>query len=358
MKFRPAHRRPFSFPRPAHAVIKIHGAENKPWTARRSARRSVVLWLLSFCLFWNAPPCQGDTIRWVDLTVTKEALRDVVEADIASHQDESETSVEFVEALACLATRYGGDFRRYRKADLTDLVNARAEGKGYREIAANEKLYRYYEEAYRAVFGGLLGPYDEVTENDAGEPVTKRRYGVCLCSPIARGFSYGHYDDFGAARSYGYRREHLGHDLMGSVGTPIVAVESGYVEACGWNRFGGWRVGIRSFDGKRYYYYAHLRKDHPYNDLYEGKIVYAGEVIGYLGMTGYSTKENVNNIDVPHLHYGLQLIFDKSQKDGPNQIWLDLYEFTDFLSSYRAATVRENGESRSLTVKIPSYVWD
>ena len=47
---------------------------------------------------------------------------------------------------------------------------------------------------------------------------------------------------------------------MGSIGTPIVAIESGYVEACGWNMYGGWRIGTRSFDGKRYYYYAHLRK--------------------------------------------------------------------------------------------------
>ena len=74
----------------------------------------------------------------------------------------------------------------------------------------------------------------------------------------------------------------------GSIGTPIIAVESGYIEALGWNQYGGWRVGIRSFDGKRYYYYAHLRKDHPYaKDLCEGQIVTAGDVIGYLGMTGY-----------------------------------------------------------------------
>ena len=32
----------------------------------------------------------------------------------------------------------------------------------------------------------------------------------------------------------------------GSIGTPIVAVESGYIEALGWNQYGGWRVGIRS----------------------------------------------------------------------------------------------------------------
>jgi len=96
----------------------------------------------------------------------------------------------------------------------------------------------------------------------------------------------------------------------------------------------GWRIGIRSFDGLRYYYYAHLRKDHPYNsEIIEGSIVTAGDVIGYLGMTGYSTKENVNNINVPHLHLGLQIIFNPVQKDGVNQIWIDIYDIVNFVFS-------------------------
>ncbi len=52
---------------------------------------------------------------------------------------------------------------------------------------------------------------------------------------------------------------------MGSIGTPVIAVEGGVVEALGWNQYGGWRIGIRSFDGQRYYYYAHLRRDHPFH---------------------------------------------------------------------------------------------
>ena len=34
----------------------------------------------------------------------------------------------------------------------------------------------------------------------------------------------------------------------------------------------------------------------------------AGDVIGYIGRTGYSTEENTNNIDEYHLHFGLQMI--------------------------------------------------
>ena len=39
----------------------------------------------------------------------------------------------------------------------------------------------------------------------------------------------------------------------------------------------------------------------------------------YMGHTGYSTTENVNNIKIVHLHWGLQLIFDESQKEGNNE---------------------------------------
>ena len=72
----------------------------------------------------------------------------------------------------------------------------------------------------------------------------------------------------------------------------------------------------------------------------EGKVVKAGDVIGYLGMTGYSTKENVNNINVPHLHFGMQLIFDESQKEGVNQIWIDVYQIINFLKKNQSEVYR------------------
>lgn len=145
-------------------------------------------------------------------------------------------------------------------------------------------------------------------------------------------------------RDYGYKRKHLGHDMFGNIGTPIIAVESGIVEELGWNRYGGWRIGIRSFDTKRYYYYAHLRKDHPYIEgLTKGQLVKAGDVIGYLGRTGYSLTENVNNIVENHLHFGTQLIFDESQKDGINQIWIDEYAITKLLAKNKSKVQKVTG---------------
>lgn len=296
----------------------------------------------------------ADYIRWVDFTPTADAMWEAMEIDCAVHENGG--NMPFTSLLALYSAEHGGSYNGYKKGDMKKLSELCGEDDPSLH-AANGKLYEYYEECYKAALGGLFGDYVKYTEAD-GQITEERGYGFCGFSPVAAGYYYSHFDDFGASRSYGYKRNHLGHDLMGSVGTPIVAVEAGYVEACGWNRFGGWRIGIRSFDGKRYYYYAHLRRNHPYNDIYEGKIVGAGEVIGYLGMTGYSTKENTNNIDTPHLHYGLQLIFDKSQKDGTNQIWLDMYGLTDLLYRNRATVVTDGKEKRSITVMYPDGMWD
>ena len=110
------------------------------------------------------------------------------------------------------------------------------------------------------------------------------------------------------------------------------------VEAMGWNRYGGWRIGIRSFDRMRYYYYAHLQKDRPFAEGLEvGDTVQAGDIIGFMGRTGYSDKENVNNIETVHLHFGMQLIFDESQKECNSEIWIDVYDIVRLLEAHRCS---------------------
>ena len=75
--------------------------------------------------------------------------------------------------------------------------------------------------------GGVLSDHYENKEK-----VFKKKYGIKVFLPVAKNYGFSHYDDFGNSRSYGYKRIHLGNDLMGQIGTPIVAVESGIVEAC------------------------------------------------------------------------------------------------------------------------------
>lgn len=274
-------------------------------------------------------PVSADPIKWVDFDVPYESMKYAMNVDIQTFDQEKH--LNWIDILAVAACRTGG------KCRLDSVRKAAADLKGDKsaqELLGEENQYfRYYQEAYSAVLGGFLGSY--AIEKD-GQWIS--RYGLKVFSPIAEGYYYTHYDDFGASRSYGFKRKHLGNDMMGSEGTPIVAVEGGVVEALGWNRYGGWRVGIRSHDRKRYYYYAHLKKDEPYAPgLTVGQSVNAGDLIGFLGRTGYSDKENSNNIEVNHLHFGMQLIFDESQKECNSEIWIDVYQINRLLSQHRSS---------------------
>ncbi len=277
---------------------------------------------------------EDDYIKWVDFTVSYEALCTAYEWDVKTHGTEHE--VGWVDLLAYTAAGTGGTFDKSALKTMEKAAQAISQGeKTMEELAGKLKYFSYYQDAYDAALGGLVGEYREECVDEAGNVTYEERYGLKGYFPLARGFDYTHYDDFGVGRSYGYQRRHLGHDMMGLVGTPIISVESGIVEALGWNQYGGWRIGIRSLDGRRYYYYAHLRQNYPYAEGLEvGSVVTAGDVIGYMGHTGYSTKENVNNIEITHLHWGLELIFDESQKESDNEIWIDLYALTRFLAKH------------------------
>ena len=280
-------------------------------------------------------PVQAEPIRWVDFDAPYEALKYAMNVDIQSAEEEKH--IGWIDTLALAACRTGG------KCSLTAVKKAVSQLKG--NASPEEllgELYRYYDYyhcAYQAVLGGLLGHYAIEVNGE-----WKQVYGLKAFSPIAAGYGYSHCSDFGNSRSFGFARKHLGNDLMGGLGTPVVAVEGGVVEAMGWNRYGGWRIGIRSFDSKRYYYYAHLQKDKPFAPgLAEGDIVQAGDLLGFMGRTGYSDKENVNNIETVHLHFGIQLIFDESQKECNSEIWIDAYEIVRLLSEHRSSLVQENG---------------
>lgn len=277
-----------------------------------------------------------DYIKWVDFNVSYEALQKAYEWDKDTYGQE--IHLNWIEMLAYLAVKNGGNFSSYKNKQMDELANLLLEGEDTTAtLMKDNKYYKYYLEAYGAVLGGMVGEYEIETDGK-----WEKCYGLKAFHPIAKGYEYSDYDDFGSSRSYGYKRPHLGHDMMGQTGTPIIAIESGTIEALGWNQYGGWRIGIRSFDKKRYYYYAHLRQNFPYNkSLKEGDAVQAGDVIGYMGHTGYSKEENVNNIEITHLHWGMELIFDESQKDGNNEIWIDCYQLTRFLYQNRCETWKE-----------------
>ena len=48
------------------------------------------------------------------------------------------------------------------------------------------------------------------------------------------------------------------------------------------------------------------------------------------------------------MHFGLQLIFDESQREGDNEIWINCYELVRFLYQHQSE-VQRNDETKEWT---------
>ena len=133
-------------------------------------------------------------------------------------------------------------------------------------------------------------------------------------------------DGWQQKRTYGRERGHEGCDIMGTERErgfyPVVSMSSGTVEKVGWLELGGWRIGIRSPSGA-YLYYAHL---YSYSrDWKEGDTVEAGELLGFMGDSGYGREENtVGNFPV-HLHLGIYIQTEHFKELSVNPYWILRY---------------------------------
>ncbi|MDQ1911985.1 M23 family metallopeptidase [Paenibacillus sp. GD4] len=121
----------------------------------------------------------------------------------------------------------------------------------------------------------------------------------CFVMPLGADYSYR--STWGASRGWGGYRIHEGTDLFAGHGVPVRSAAYGVVEIKGWNPYGGWRIGIRDLNNV-YHYYAHLSGFQK--GLKEGDIVAPGQVVGWVGSTGYG-KPGTSGKFPPHLHYGL-----------------------------------------------------
>lgn len=179
--------------------------------------------------------------------------------------------------------------------------------------AARPADYRKMKQAYEMVLGDLK--YFPIPANSAkGTP------DVAFLDGWMEGRSYR------TNGGNGKERHHEGCDIMGSKMPrgyyPVVSMSDGTVERVGWLEMGGWRIGIRS-PGGAYVYYAHL---YGYaRDFKEGDPVKAGELLGYMGDTGYGkTEGTTGNFDV-HLHLGIYIKTDHMEEMSVNPYWILKY---------------------------------
>ena len=93
---------------------------------------------------------------------------------------------------------------------------------------------------------------------------------------------------------FGTRRMHTGLDIGGTAGEPIYAAKAGTVIFAGW-RGGYGNAVVIDHGGGFSTLYAHQSQ----TGVPVGQEVALGDVVGYVGSTGWSTG--------PHLHYELRL---------------------------------------------------
>jgi murein DD-endopeptidase MepM/ murein hydrolase activator NlpD len=172
--------------------------------------------------------------------------------------------------------------------DLYDnkLVNEELFLKGMKRIGATQgyrRLYRYYN----AILGDIeYFPIPRI-EGDTED--------------------VSYIDTWSNLRSYGGSRRHEGCDIMAKNNIrgyyPVISITEGVIEKMGWLEQGGYRIGIRSPSGG-YFYYAHLNSYSA--ELQIGDTVIAGQLLGFMGDSGYGSEGTVGQFDV-HLHLGIYI---------------------------------------------------
>ena len=177
-------------------------------------------------------------------------------------------------------------------SDLLYSVLHAVSATGTSDEALSIGLWNYYENS-RAVqriqqFEQIYSQYNKLDLFEHAFPL-----------PLRSVYSYR--DTWGAGRGWGGKRIHEGTDLFAGYGVNVKSTCYGIVEIKGWNRYGGWRIGIRDLNN-HYHYYAHLQGFSK--DLAIGQVVSPGEVIGWVGSSGYG-KPGTSGKFPPHLHYGI-----------------------------------------------------
>lgn len=216
----------------------------------------------------------------------------------------------------------------------TDKYNDKVLHRAIKAAKKNEIMNKYQErlnDIYSKVFDEIrVGPIPEKKEVYKWNEKTKKWE-----EKEIKQYNYTSVNDFGDDRTYGGARKHEGNDLIADMGTPIVSMTDGEITRLGWNEYGGQRIGITSSKGT-YFYYAHM--DSYAEGMIKGKRIKAGDVIGYIGNTGYGPPGTRGKF-TPHLHVQIGYRIGRFAKD---YTWFNPYDIIKFLDDYRVNLVEKN----------------
>ena len=83
-------------------------------------------------------------IHWVEFQVPADVMEKAFHLDMGTVQEK--THLNWVELLAYLGAKYGGNFELFRQVDLDAVVEKLKSGSSMEEIAKDMKYYAYYRD--------------------------------------------------------------------------------------------------------------------------------------------------------------------------------------------------------------------
>lgn len=187
-----------------------------------------------------------------------------------------------------------------QRAQADDLITSlAADAEALRQVAAE---YDALEDEVRAELAEINEAYEDALAEEERQRLAAlaAQQAASSSSSSSSGYRYPLPYRVSITDAYGYRYHpiygyyamHWGVDFAASYGTPIYATKGGVVTVATYGEANGYYVTINHGNGT-YSTYAHM----PYLSVSVGQSVSQGEVIGYVGSTGWSSG--------PHLHFEL-----------------------------------------------------
>lgn len=190
------------------------------------------------------------------------------------------------------------------------------------------KEHRFSYEYNKDTFFALGNRYKDYTQWREFEQWTKSIWDEVQYFPVPEAKNHvaakvSYSDSWMAERKYKEGHLHEGTDIMAKKNIPgyypVISMTDGTVTQKGWLEKGGYRIGVQTKSGA-YFYYAHLDS---YGEAKLGDSVRAGDILGYMGDSGYGEEGTTGQFPV-HLHIGIYL-YPYGKETSINPYWVLRY---------------------------------
>lgn len=269
-------------------------------------------------------------------------MEKALKADVKATSEGKEA--KFTKIISFLAAKYLGNWSQFKEKDLDEIVEKLCDEEKEKDLMHIYSNYPYFKEFYETLFSQYVGKYtiSKTTENEEQSNFFEERYGLKAYSPIAYGYKPSFCDDFDNEVNFAKQKGHFGNDIAVKKGTPFVAVESGIIDRIH-NEGKINQIELKSFDGKRRYIYSNCNEKKPFADgIKKGAVVFAGQLLGFVGCSDCCEKGGAKILNCPYLHFAIKISL-KTENEAKREIYVDAYNILKFLEHHKVEFIKQQG---------------